>query len=68
MTADYSVAGDAECFVTQDTDCSVDGGTEGSVAGGLSILGAHCWLVLHITIPVLSMLFLILANGAMWSP
>ena len=52
MTADYFVAGGAEC----------------SAAGGAESIGAHSWLVLHIAIPVLFVFFLILANGAMWSP
>ena len=76
MTAGYSVAGGVECLVawvaersvTQDADCSVAGGTEDSVTGVLIILGVHYRLVLHIDIPVLFVLFLILPNGAMWSP
>ena len=37
--------------------------------GELSILWAHPWLLsLHIAIPIFLVLFLILANGAMWSP
>ena len=39
MTADCSVAGGAESFVTQDVDCSMAGGTEGSVAGGTEYFG-----------------------------
>ena len=66
--AEHSVAGGAECFVTQDVDCSEAGALNMMWLGVLSILGMHSWLVLPITIPVFFMLFLILTNGAMQSP
>ena len=57
MTADYSVAGDTECFVagdversvTQNGDISVAGGAENMVAGGTEYLG--CILGLFCMLP-----------------